>query len=248
MLLRFVKKYAEFLSVGGFCAYWIWDAKLSAYWNVTFSTYDAKDWMSMANTLASLTVSIVALYGINSWKKEYKNKKKAEVAIEFAEHALNAIDSFKHITSILTLPQDTSEDSENSIDPFSAGIIHKINSCHSTFNKLFAIRNRSQITLGQEADNIIKDIKLLLFDIEQQCRKHYAIAKNIHEIEKGIRVLCATPEPNVRHTTPQKLVLSLQDEQRAISKKLYHDEESEMGIMLSTLEERINRIVSKNTF
>lgn len=248
MLLRFVKKYAEFLSVGGFCAYWIWDAKLSAYWNVTFSTYDAKDWMSMANTLASLTVSIVALYGINSWKKEYKNKKKAEVAIEFAEQALNAIDSFKHITSILTLPQDMPENVENSIDSFSEIVIHKMNSCFPTFNKLLALRNRSKITLGQEVDDVFRDIKFLLFDIEQQCHKHYAIAKNIHEINKGVRILCGAPTTETKENTQKNLVRSLQDEQRTIRKKLYYDEESELGITLSTLEERIDRIVSKNTF
>jgi len=74
-----MKKYAEILAIGGFLVYWLWGAMLSA----SFSGFDAKDWMSVANTLATLILSLVALYGISSWRNKYKEKQRFELALLF---------------------------------------------------------------------------------------------------------------------------------------------------------------------
>ncbi|OBQ46070.1 hypothetical protein [Halodesulfovibrio spirochaetisodalis] len=109
-LLNFIKRHSEILCLGGFLFYWFWDAKLSS----SFSGFTVKDWMSMANTLATLTLTIVALYGINSWRNEYKNKRRLEVAMDFGEKGYLAMLSIRRVTSpYITYVNPPQEDAEN---------------------------------------------------------------------------------------------------------------------------------------
>ncbi len=82
MLLRFIKKYFAItigITLSGFLAYWFWDAKLPT----VFSDFDAKDWMNLANTSATLTLVGIGAWGISSWKSEYKKKEQYKTAINF---------------------------------------------------------------------------------------------------------------------------------------------------------------------
>ncbi len=184
MLLRFIKKYAEILSLGGFLAYWFWDAKLSA----AFSDFGAKDWMSMANTLATLILSLVALYGIISWKKEYKDKRCSEAAFEFAEEVSTALAALKNITHQYQSPGPFTDANLSHAERRRHDLLIRLDHEIELFNNLFANRFRYKLLLGNDASNICKKIRTLVADIQLACDEYVDYSRMLAELPPDYEV------------------------------------------------------------
>lgn len=176
--LKFIKKYSEILCLGGFLLYWLWDAKLSA----SFSSFDAKDWMSMANTLATLVLSLVALYGINSWRNEYKNKRRLEIAIDFAEKGYQAMLSIRRVTSpFISYPRPPKKDAENprleaaqlTSETRLALLDQEVESLNTYASKRFLYK----FWLGDTAEDICAQFVNIGISIQDACHQHVELAR-----------------------------------------------------------------------
>lgn len=189
LLLNFIKRYSEVLCLGGFLFYWFWEAKLSA----AFSDFGAKDWMSVANTLATLILSIVAIYGINSWRNEYKNKRRLEIAIDFAEKGYQAMLSIRRVTSpFITYPRPPKKDAENprleiatlTSETRLALLDKEIESLNNYASKRFLYK----FWLGDSAEDTCGQFVNLGLSIQDACHQHVELARLLPTDEDDLEI------------------------------------------------------------
>lgn len=241
MLLRFIKKYAEILAIGGFLAYWLWDAKFSA----SFSEFNAKDWMSVANTFATLILSIVAIYGINSWRREYKEKQKIEATIDFAERGFKALDALRYITNPVVMIQ---VDNNNLTEVAQAkkmqdNIYEKINEKACQINEFSDRRYRYQILVSPKAEKICSDVIFATAVIKT------AINSYVAKTEKIVESLEYTVDFEVRRrklTPEQKTTIKKQYERRnRLEEDFYHRPDKGIGKRIQTIHDEIEKIMKE---
>ena len=145
---------------------------------------DRNEFLSMANTMANIVLALVALYAINSWKKEHSAKKRAEVAIDFGELAFEVTSALARVTDTIAFGSDIPQRDENSFDDFTDLIFHKFNKETTLFNELLAKRFRFGQILGADCEQLIQDIKALISHVSVKAREYRRLAKRVHDREQ----------------------------------------------------------------
>lgn len=237
-LLNFIKRYSEVLCLGGFLLYWFWDAKLSGM----TKGFQLNEWMSLANTSATLILAGIGAWGINSWKNEYKKKEQYKTAINFGEHAKNSVDGLRHIASEYYQPHDMPSDMSKSFDEHSEIIMHILNSYMPTFNKLYALLNRSQIVLGGDASKIYNMIHESVRNISEHCSAHYAIEKNIKDIRATQNVHAPSISLEEKQQSSFKLIQELEDKKRLLKSNFFKKLKKD----ITTIQDLIDKLLAQN--
>lgn len=233
MLLRFIKKYAEILSLGGFLAYWLWEAKLSAFWTSDFASKQLSNWLSITNTLATLILSLVALYGINSWRNEYKNKRRFEIAIDFAEQASNTIASVEHITdpriSYTQVPDHPVLTAQN----LKESRITRLKEELDSINKFGSRRYRYKMLLGNCTEDICSELIRLANGVQLACDEY---------VELTSRLLASNEEES------PAAVAHIKEQLQDANNRMCCTRNSPIYLSLKRLNRDVERILKENTF
>ncbi|MCT4627959.1 hypothetical protein [Halodesulfovibrio sp.] len=239
MSLNFIKKYSEILCLGGFLLYWLWDTKISPF-TINLSS---SEWASLANASASLVLASIGIWGVNSWKGEYKQKEQYKAAVNFGEHAKNSVDALRHIASNFYLPHEIPSDMSNSVDRHSEIIIHILNSYMTTFSKLYTYLNRSQIVLGDDASSIYNKIHQSIHDIKEHCSNHYDIGENIKMVRAQANIHAPGISLEAKQQSSYALIRELEDKKRLLRKNFFKELKEEIAI----IQNLIDKLLAENT-
>lgn len=242
MLLRFIKKYAEILAIGGFLAYWFWDAKLSVLAIPFFKDLKAIDWINLFNAVVALFLSLLGIWGITSWRHQHKKTRQDEAVINFAEQCFNSIDSIGFITSNTGNFSEFPDDFEVAEDKFHYMVTHRLSSEQHIFNTLFANRHRYKIILGNEAYKLTEDISDLLYDIRLMADKHLLLQNELNSDPIELAGNIGTLNPKDDET-----IEDLLSQLKEVTKKLTYYSGSPMYNKLNKLRERTEAIIHNYT-
>jgi hypothetical protein len=117
-----------------------------------------------------IVASLVAIYGINSWRREYRGKKRAELAEEALCLFYEGRDAISHIRSPFTSGAEgkTRKPGENESPEQSAAydqayvLFERYNSHIELFNKLYSMRYRFMAQFGIESAAPFEEFRIIL--------------------------------------------------------------------------------------
>jgi len=132
-----------------------------------------KEYIEYINAAAVVIASLIAIYGINSWRREYRGKKQAELAEEALCLFYEAQDDIRHIRSPFagghegkTRKVNDSETPEQKEAYDKAYVlIERYKTYIRLFNKLHAMRYRFMAQFGIDAGKPFEDFRKILNEI-----------------------------------------------------------------------------------
>ncbi|SIO25042.1 hypothetical protein [Halodesulfovibrio marinisediminis] len=177
MLLRFIKKYLGttiitilFIAVG--C--------------ILFRLADNIDqFLSMANATATSILSLIAVFGINSWKNEYKNKQRIETAINFADEAYKALAVIKDSTQQLQQCETPSTSSLGHAEKVSVNLKNRLANNIEFIDNISFKRFRYKIHLDTDAYNICCEIPILVRNIKYYANEYVHYTNELINLPKN---------------------------------------------------------------
>ena len=154
--------------------------------------------ISLTITDVSILLAIwVAIYGIDSWRREYVGKRKIELAEDTLALFYEAADAMHHIRSPMGYSTETDaieqqereSDEEYKARKTASVVFYRYNQHEKTFNKLHAMRYRFMAQIGKEQakpfddlDSIVKKIIISARMLSRLwARSHY---RDNNDIEK----------------------------------------------------------------
>jgi len=134
---------------------------------------DLESWASILASVATIVAAFVAIWGINSWRREHIGKRRAELAEEMLVRVLEARDAIKYIRNPVIphgklfhrepTPGETPEQKDARDWKNAANV--RWSQKAKVFSRLFASRHRFQALFGAEAAKPIEDIPIILLEI-----------------------------------------------------------------------------------
>lgn len=129
-----------------------------------------RDWLNLAQTSAIILASITAFFGISSWRRELKGKKRYELA----EETLSLFYKVKDVISVIRSPFGYADEGKSR--PVSPGenpdqkrardrayvLWERYLKNEDTFNKLRALRYRFMAIFGKEATEPFDDLSKIV--------------------------------------------------------------------------------------
>jgi metal-dependent HD superfamily phosphatase/phosphodiesterase len=120
----------------------------------------------------------VAIYGISSWRKEYKGKREIELAEDTLALFYEAVDAIKHMRAPISFSFETEsvERNDNESDEAwearkNASVVFKRYNDHKElFNKIYAMRYRFMAQIGKEQAIPFDDLKSIVNKIFSSAR------------------------------------------------------------------------------
>jgi hypothetical protein len=132
--------------------------------------FDVKE---IIENVGLIVASITAIYGINAWKREFRGKKKYELAEEVLAQFYDCRDRLREIRSPFSHneegssrkkdPKEREEDTELLNRAYV--VFERYQKYQETFNKLFALRYRFMALFGKEAAQPIEDFRIALNEV-----------------------------------------------------------------------------------
>ncbi len=125
------------------------------------------DWIELLKQLSILIGVWVAIYGIDSWRREHTGKRQIELAEDTLALFYEAIDAIKHIrqpfsfydeTESITRAEGESDASWTARKNASVALV-RYNNHHELFSKLHAIRYRFMAQIGKGNAKPFDDIR-----------------------------------------------------------------------------------------
>jgi len=141
--------------------------------NVNIAIEIIKALPTIAASFAAITASIVAIYGINSWRREFKGKRQMELAEDVlalfyrARDAIRAIRSpFGYAGEGTTRKPDKNETKEQKEARDRAHVASERFKKHQeVFNKLYSLRYRFMAEIGKDKAEPFDEIRKIINDI-----------------------------------------------------------------------------------
>jgi len=128
------------------------------------SAEEAKMALEIINTLAIVIASIVAIRGINAWRKEFQGKRNIELAEEVLTSFYEAKDAIRSIRNPLSSQYEgTLLKPTQAID--SAIIYERYEKRQGIFNKLSSKRYQFKARFGTDKDKPFEDLNNIIIDI-----------------------------------------------------------------------------------
>lgn len=133
-----------------------------------------EQWLNLAQTLAVIVASGTAIYGINSWRREYREKKKMELAedvLSLFYEAKDLLSAIRHPfayaeegKSRVYSPNETPEQKQ-ALDQAYV-VWERYLKYQEPFNKLRALRYRTMVIFGKEARRPFDELNSIIFELK----------------------------------------------------------------------------------
>ncbi len=138
-----------------------------------------KDYSVVIASIAALCASLAAIYGINSWRREYRGKKLAELAEEVLCLFYEAQDAIHHIRSPFSRTGEgsTRKQGENETEEEKEAYDHawvvfeRYNTHVELFSKIYTLRYRFRVQFGNEATKPFNDLRTIINEILASARR-----------------------------------------------------------------------------
>lgn len=138
------------------------------------SVEDIKVALEVVNTLAIVIASIVAICGINAWRKEFQGKRKIELAEEVLALFYEAKDAIRAIRNPLSYqgegktrkPEENETPREKEARDRVYFVYERFEKRQEIFNKLHSKRYQFKARFGPEKDKPFEDLKDIVIDIQ----------------------------------------------------------------------------------
>jgi hypothetical protein len=135
---------------------------------------DIKMALEIIKTLAIVIASVVAICGINAWRKEFQCKRNIEIAEEVLALFYEAKDAIRAIRNPLSFQgEGTTRKSEENETPMQKEardrfyfIYERFEKRQKIFNKLRSKRYQFKARFGHEKDKPFEDLKNIIIDIQ----------------------------------------------------------------------------------
>jgi hypothetical protein len=134
---------------------------------------------SVIYAVATIFAACVAIYGVNSWKREFRGKRRIELAEEVLSLFYQAKDAIEHIRSPMgysnegyTRKQDENETPEQTAAWNMAYVaFERYEKWQETFNKLQSLRYRFMVQIGKEEAEPFNEIRKVINRIFSASRR-----------------------------------------------------------------------------
>lgn len=131
------------------------------------------DWLDFLKQLSVLIGIWVAIYGIDSWRREHTGKRQIELAEDTLALFYEAAEAIRHIRHPASLGRELKdiERQEHETDASyearrNASIVYvRYNLYRETFNKLYAMRYRFMAQIGKDKAKPFEDLKSIVDSI-----------------------------------------------------------------------------------
>lgn len=136
------------------------------------------EWIELLKQISILIAAWVAIYGIDSWRREHTGKRQMELAEETLVLFYEAADAIKHMRHPLSYSNETEniERGERETDAqfkarSNASVVFKrYNDHQELFNKLHAMRYRFMAVIGTEQAKPFDDLRDIINEITLAAR------------------------------------------------------------------------------
>jgi hypothetical protein len=130
--------------------------------------------LEIINTVAIITASGVAIYGINAWKKEFSGKRKIELAEEVLALFYEARDAISAIRSPFGFqgegstrkPQENETPREKNARDRAYVVYERFEKRQEVFNKLHSKRYQFMARFGNEKAKPFEDFRIIVIEIQ----------------------------------------------------------------------------------
>jgi len=130
--------------------------------------------LEVVNTLAIVIASIVAICGINAWRKEFRGKREIELAEEVLALFYEAKDAIRAIRNPISFQGEgktrQAEENETPIEKEARDrvyfIYERFEKRQKVFNKLHAKRYQYMARFGRDSSKPFEDLREILIDIQ----------------------------------------------------------------------------------
>lgn len=134
--------------------------------------------MEILNQVSILIGIWVAIYGIDSWRREHTGKRQIELAEDALALFYEASDAIKHLRHPLSFSSETESiergksesDSEFQARKNASVVFKRYNEHHELFNKLYAMRYRFMAQFGKEKAKPFDDLRSIVTEITGSAR------------------------------------------------------------------------------
>ena len=142
------------------------------------STKIDMDWIELLKQVSILIAAWVAIYGIDSWRREHTGKRQIELAEDTLALFYEASDAIKHIRHCFSLSSETEgierggkeTDSEYQARKNASVVFKRYNDHQELFNKLHAMRYRFMAQIGKEKAKPFDDLRSIVNEITLSAR------------------------------------------------------------------------------
>jgi len=138
--------------------------------------------LEVVNTLAIVIASVVAIYGIKAWRKEFQGKRKIELAEEVLALFYEAKDAIRAIRNFLSYPSEGAAITPQQCRD-SAIVYERYEKRQGIFNKLGSKRYQFKARFGVENDKPFEDLKNIIIDIQVAADGLSMILRTSHNTE-----------------------------------------------------------------
>jgi len=136
------------------------------------------DWIDYLNRLSTLIAVLLAIYGIDSWRREHSGKRQIELAEDALALFYEASDVIKHLRHPFSFSSETESiergksesDSEFQARKNASVVFKRYNDHQELFNKLHAMRYRFMAQFGKDKAKPFDDIRIIVNDITSAAR------------------------------------------------------------------------------
>lgn len=131
------------------------------------------EWIEPLKNVSILIGVWVAIYGIDSWRREHTGKRQIELAEDTLALFYEAVDVIKHIRHPASFSNETEDierkpretDSEYQARKNASIVFNRYNNHQELFNKLHAMRYRYMAQIGKEEAKPFDDLRAVINQI-----------------------------------------------------------------------------------
>ena len=136
------------------------------------------DWIELLKQISILIAAWVAIYGIDSWRREHTGKRQIELAEDTLALFYEASDAIKHLRHPISISKETESlerGKHESEQEFKARekasvVFTRYKEYHELFNKLHAMRYRFMAQIGKKRAKPFDDIRNIVNEIISSAR------------------------------------------------------------------------------
>jgi hypothetical protein len=130
--------------------------------------------LEIVNTIAIIIASVVAIYGINAWRKEFQGKRKIELAEEILSLFYEARDAISAIRSPFGFqgegstrkPQEGETPQEKQARDNAYVVYERLDKRKEVFNKLHSKRYQFMARFGKEEAKPFEELRHMVIEIK----------------------------------------------------------------------------------
>jgi hypothetical protein len=136
------------------------------------------DWLELVKQLSIIIAMCVAIYGIDSWRREHVGKRQIELAEDSLALFYEAIDAIKQIRHPASYGHETEDiekakresDKQYEARKSASVVFYRYNQYQELFSKIHASRYRFMAQIGKEESEAFNELRLVTHTIISSAR------------------------------------------------------------------------------